>query len=58
MSFFLPNWISSFSGNVNHLLLVTNSSVNFLIYCCMAKRFRKALLKLCHSCRDWVCRNQ
>lgn len=33
-------------GNVNHLLLVLNSSVNFLIYCCLAKRFRIALVKM------------
>ena len=32
-----------FLGSVNHLLLVTNSSLNFLIYCCMASRFRSAL---------------
>merc|ERR1712098_647785 len=31
------------AGSVNHLLLVTNSSLNFLIYCCMASRFRSAL---------------
>ena len=33
-------------GSVNHLLLVTNSSLNFLIYCCMASRFRIALYDL------------
>ena len=40
------------SGSVNHLLLVVNSSMNFLIYCCMAKRFRKALLDVF---RSWRC---
>ena len=39
-------------GSVNHLLLVTNSSVNFVIYCCMARRFRKALIDLF---RSWRC---
>ena len=38
---------------MNHLLLVTNSSVNFLIYCIMARRFRKALVGLFKS---WRCR--
>ena len=42
----------SFLGSVNHLLLVTNSSVNFVIYCCMARRFRKALIDLF---RSWRC---
>ena len=36
----------SILGSVNHLLLVTNSSLNFLIYCCMASRFRIALYDL------------
>ncbi|XP_059082069.1 uncharacterized protein LOC131879707 [Tigriopus californicus] len=38
-------------GFTNRLLLVVNSSVNFLIYCIMAKRFRSALVKLLHSMR-------
>ena len=43
------------AGSVNHLLLVTNSSVNFVIYCCMAKRFRKALIDLFRSWRRSIC---
>ena len=38
--------MSYFSGNANHLLIVLNSSVNFLIYCCMARRFREAFFNL------------
>ena len=29
--------------SLQHLLLVVNSSVNFIIYCCVGKRFRKEL---------------
>ena len=36
--------LSLFAGSVNHLLLVVNSSLNFVIYCCLAKRFRRALV--------------
>ena len=42
-------------GHVNHLLLVINSSINFLVYCCMAKRFRVALKKLFTSRRSKLC---
>lgn len=45
----LWDWTCFISGSVNHLLLVVNSSVNFLIYCCMAKRFRSALINLFRS---------
>ena len=48
----LNDFILLFLGSVNHLLLVVNSSMNFLIYCCMAKRFRTALLDLF---RSWRC---
>ena len=30
-------------GNVNHLLLVVNSSVNMIIYVCLGRRFRNHL---------------
>ena len=43
------NLVELISGSINHLLLVVNSSVNFLIYCCMAKRFRSALVDLFRS---------
>jgi len=46
------------AGSVNHLLLVLNSSLNFLIYCCMAKRFRTALLNLFRSWRCYWQQNQ
>ena len=54
IDYFKNRYIISFfiSGSVNHLLLVVNSSMNFLIYCCMAKRFRKALLDVF---RSWRC---
>ena len=39
--------------SLSHLLLVVNSSINFLIYCCVGKSFRaelKAIMKsLCRS---------
>ena len=50
--------IVSLLGSVNHLLLVLNSSLNFLIYCCMAKRFRTALLNLFRSWRCYWQQNQ
>ncbi len=34
--------------SVHHLLLVANSSVNFIIYCCVGRDFRA------HVCR-WFC---
>ena len=40
--------------NISHLLLVVNSSINFIIYCCVAKRFRKEvkilLALICQKC--------
>lgn len=42
-------------GNINHLFLVANSSVNFLIYCCLARRFRLALMDLLSSCKSNLC---
>lgn len=43
------------AGNVNHLFLVINSSVNFLIYCCMAKRFRDALVEMVVKMKHRIC---
>jgi len=34
-----------FISSLNHLLLVLNSSVNFIIYCFLGKRFRRSLLE-------------
>ena len=45
--------------SLSHFLLVVNSSVNFIIYCCVGKRFRKELKEivysLCRSLRSLVC---
>ena len=37
-----PTWLFAVSA-INHLLLMVNSSVNFLIYCAVGSRFRSAL---------------
>lgn len=47
-----PNWMYFFVS-VSNLLIVLNSSINFLIYCVFRKRFRRILvLKICHSRRN------
>jgi len=47
-----PSWLLT-TNTVNHLMLVSNSSANFIIYCFMGKRFRKSLLStLSDSCRS------
>ena len=57
-----PPWILC-TISVSHLLLMVNSSVNFLVYCVAGKRFRsiltrkirkkfRALRKLMHCCSD------
>ena len=38
----VPLW-AMVAGSVSQVLLVLNSSVNFAIYCCMAKEFRWAI---------------
>ena len=38
--------------SLSHFLLVVNSSINFIIYCCVGKRFRAELKELVH----YVCR--
>ena len=38
----VPIW-ALVAGSISNVLLVLNSSVNFVIYCCMAKEFRWAL---------------
>ena len=37
-----PEWLWALSA-INHLMLLFNSSVNFLIYCAVGSRFRNAL---------------
>jgi len=37
-----PEWLWPVSS-INHLLLITNSSINFIIYCVAGTKFRKAL---------------
>ena len=32
--------------NIHHLFLVLNSSINFIIYCCVGKEFRRKLVAL------------
>jgi hypothetical protein len=32
--------------NLNYLFLVCNSSVNFIVYCCVGRDFRLRMLKL------------
>ena len=39
-----PTWMLTIN-NVNHLLLVTNSSSNFIIYCFMGQQFKQVLRK-------------
>ena len=38
-----PSWLYVVSA-VNHLMLMVNSSINFVIYCAVGSRFRKALV--------------
>ena len=40
-----PTWMLTIN-NVNHLLLVTNSSSNFIIYCFMGNRSTKLSVNL------------
>ena len=35
--------------SLNHFLQVVNSSINFIIYCCVAKRFRNELKSVLSS---------
>ncbi|XP_023328276.1 probable G-protein coupled receptor 139 [Eurytemora carolleeae] len=42
----VPAWFHCLTG-LNHLLLILNSSINFLIYCVCGTRFRKELSMLC-----------
>ena len=37
-----PGWLYIISA-INHLMLMFNSSVNFIIYCAVGSRFRNAL---------------
>ena len=39
-----PGWMHT-ASYLNHLMLVLNSSVNFLIYCFVGRRFRAALVR-------------
>ncbi len=43
-----PEWLYAVSA-INHLMLMFNSSVNFVIYCAVGSRFRNALS--CHGRR-------
>ncbi len=44
-----PQWLFAVTA-LNHLALMVNSSVNFIIYCAVGSRFRSAL-----TCRIWGC---
>ena len=46
-----PLWALIFS-QISHMLLVTNSSVNSLIYCMLSSRFRKAAIE---KAKKWGC---
>ena len=45
---YLPSWII-IADNFNHVMLVINSSVNIVIYCCMNSDFRKTVFNLRNS---------
>lgn len=48
-----PSWLLTIN-TINHLMLISNSSANFIIYCFMGKRFRKSLLStLSECCQIW-----
>ena len=42
--------------SLHHLLLVVNSSVNFVIYCCVGKRFRQELTMMMAPICNFLCR--
>ena len=49
-----PSWIKS-TISISHLLAIVNSSMNFIIYCLAAPRFRRALARKCtcmRRCRE------
>ena len=48
-----PPWIYVISA-LNHLMLMVNSSVNFIIYCAVGSKFRRAVME--KFCRPF-CRN-
>lgn len=41
--------------SLHHLLLVVNSSINFIIYCCVGERFRQELKVMLSSLCNWLC---
>ena len=48
-----PPWLYVISA-LNHLMLMVNSSVNFIIYCAVGSKFRRAVMeKFCNP----ICRN-
>ena len=42
---------------INHLLLVVNSSTNFIVYTFLSKRFRKELVEITKSIKNVFCAN-
>merc|ERR1719483_1280686 len=49
LSPYYPKWMHTVSY-INHLMLVLNSSVNFIIYCLVGKKFRSILLRSLPFC--------